>query len=90
MTIRTGDKRYICSFVKEIDGVFKPNVVVIEAPNNIIARVKLCEKHGVLNVPIDKRYQDIYKEEGIKDVRLSETNTYVGGQGDDDDFSDDS
>jgi len=90
MTVRIGNKRYICSFVKIIDNELKPNVVVIEAPNNIIARAKLCERYGVLNKEINKDRLRLNAEEGIKDIRLSETNTYVGGVDPYDDLSNDS
>jgi len=86
---RTGDKRYICSFVKKVGNELKPNVVVIAAPNNIVARAKLCEQYGVLNIQINIDRLRLNEEEGIKDIRLSETNTYVGGARDGD-LSDDS
>lgn len=73
---RRGNKRYICSFVKKINNELVPNVVVICASNNIVARAKLCQKYNVLNVMIDK--EKSYTEEGIKNIRVSETNTYEG------------
>lgn len=84
---RTGNKRYICSFVKEVDGELKPNVVVIAAANNIIAAAKLCEKYGVVNHQIPKELHRANSEEGIKTIRLSETNTYEG-ETEDESFSD--
>jgi hypothetical protein len=73
-------KRYMCSFVKRKGEEFLPNVVVIQASNNVAARAMLCLKYGVPNVTIDKRYRDRYTEEGVKDVRLCETNTYADGR----------
>lgn len=84
---QTGNKRYICSFVKEIDGELKPNVVVIAAPNNIIAAAKLCEKYGVVNHEIPTELRRNNGEAGIKTIRLSETNTYEG-ETEDERFSD--
>ena len=78
MTIRTGKKRYICSFIKVVDGTLKPRVVVIAAHNNIIARAALCEKYGVKNIMIDKDRVRLNSEEGIKTIRLSDTNVYEG------------
>jgi len=73
-----GDKRYICSFVEKLkDGSYMPRVVVIAAPNNIIARAILCEKHGAKNEMIDPNRLQLNADEGIKTIRLSETNTYV-------------
>ena len=83
MATRTGDKRYICSFVKlNADGELKPNVVVIAASNQLMAKAKLCESYGVKNVFIDKDKVRLNSEEGIKTIRLSDTNVYAKG-GDD-------
>ena len=75
------NKRYICSFVKEVDGKLKPNVVVIVAPNNIIARAILCEQYSVKNImlPGDRTWRNDML--GIKTIRLSDTNTYVDDEG---------
>jgi len=84
MASKTGSKRYICSFVKlNADGELKPNVVVIAAPNQLIARAKLCEKYKVKNISIDKNRLRLNAEEGIKTIRVSDTNVYVGGNFDD-------
>jgi hypothetical protein len=73
--VRTGRKRYICSFVKKnVDGILKPNVVVIAATNEVIARAQLRAKYNVPNVAI----KDNCDKEGVKTIRLSETNTYEG------------
>jgi hypothetical protein len=75
------NKRYYCSFVKEVDGELKPNVVVIIAPNNVIAKAVLCEQYGVKNrsIPIDRQWFN--DQDGIKTIRLSDTNTYVDDEG---------
>lgn len=75
------NKRYICSFVKEINGELKPNVVVITASNNVIARAMLCEQYGVENamIPEDRCWWN--DQAGIKTIRLSDTNTYVDDEG---------
>jgi hypothetical protein len=74
----TDNKRYICSFVKKVDGVLKPNVVVIAASNNIIAAAKLCETYDVVNHQIPREFHHSNNQEGIKTIRLAETNTYEG------------
>lgn len=79
MATENRKKRYICSFVEKVDGVLKPNVVVIAAHNNIIAKALLCEKYGVRNHEIDKNRLRLNLEEGIKSIRLAETNVYEGG-----------
>jgi len=76
-----GNKRYICSFVKEIVGGFQPNVVVIAASNNVLARALLCEQYNVVNTMIEKDRQWLNAEAGIKTIRLSDTNTYVDDEG---------
>lgn len=70
----TGKKRYICSFVKEVDGELKPNVVVIAATNNVIARTLLCNHHGVLNVMLKESRMN--NKAGIKSIRLSDNNVF--------------
>jgi len=77
----TNNKRYICSFVKEVEGELKPNVVVVTASNNIIARAILCEQYGVENfiIPSERRWWN--DQAGIKTIRLSDTNTYVDDNG---------
>jgi hypothetical protein len=73
--MRTGKKRYICSFVKkDRDGNLKPNVVVVAATNEVIARSVLCSDYNVPNVAIKNNFE----KEGIKTIRLSETNKYEG------------
>ena len=76
-----GNKRYICSFVKEVDGELKPNVVVVTAPNNVIARAVLVQDYGVVNEMIPKERQWWNDQLGIKTIRLSDTNTYVDDEG---------
>ena len=72
---RTGNKRYICSFVKKDDhGELKPHVVVVAAVGPIIARAILCQKYGAINKPAGRDN----KQEGIKTIREAETNTYEG------------
>lgn len=72
---RTGNKRYICSFVKEDEnGELKPNVVVVAAPNSLIARAVLCEKYKVKNKSASRNNT----EEGVKTIRESDTNKYEG------------
>jgi hypothetical protein len=75
------NKRYYCSFVKEIDGELTPHVVVVTAPNNIVARAVLCKQYGVVNeiIPEDRRWWN--DREGIKTIRLSDTNAYVDDEG---------
>ena len=75
------NKRYICSFVKKVDGELKPNVVVITASNNVIARARLCEQYSVENtmIPEDRHWWN--DQAGIKTIRLSDTNTYVDDEG---------
>ncbi|MHA1199673.1 MAG: hypothetical protein ACTSQF_10135 [Candidatus Heimdallarchaeaceae archaeon] len=75
------NKRYICSFIKEIDGELKRNVVIITASNNIIARAMLCEQYGVENIIIHPDRQWKNDQAGIKTIRLSDTNTYVDDKG---------
>ena len=62
MTTDNNKKRYICSFVKEIDGKLVPNVVVIVAPNNIVAKAVLCNKYIVKNVQISKEHLRLNRE----------------------------
>ena len=75
------NKRYYCSFVKEVDGELKPNVIVVIAPNSLVAKVILCKKYGVENVsiPSDRAWRN--DQAGIKTIRLSDTNTYVDDEG---------
>lgn len=79
MTTSERKKRYICSFVTKIDKKFVPNVVVIAASNNIIARALLCKRYGVKNIDIPTSKRHSYDMEGINSIRLSETNVYEGG-----------
>ena len=76
-----GNKRYYCSFVKEVDGELKPNVVVIVATSKVTARSILCETHGVVDFSIPKDRLWFNDQLGIKTIRLSETNTYVDDEG---------
>jgi hypothetical protein len=83
--VRTGRLRYICSFVlKNKAGRLVPNVVVITATNDLMARAQLCSQYGVPNVAI----KDNFDKEGIKKIRLSDTNRYEG-EPEGDDFSQD-
>jgi len=76
------NKRYYCSFVKKTeDGELKPNVVVITAPNSTVARAILCYQHGVVNIIIPEERRWWNDREGIKTIRLSDTNTYVDDEG---------
>jgi hypothetical protein len=75
------NKRYICSFVKEVDGELKPNVVVVVAPNNVIARALLVQDYSVVNEIIPEARQWWNDQPGIKTIRQSETNTYVDDEG---------
>ena len=75
------NKRYICSFVKEVDGELKPNVVVVVASNNVIARALLVQEYGVVNEIIPEERQWWNDQPGIKTIRQSETNTYVDDEG---------
>jgi len=75
------NKRYYCSFVKEVDGELKPNVVVIVAPNSVVARATLCHQYGVEKwaIPSDRAWRN--DQAGVKTIRLSDTNTYVDDEG---------
>ena len=75
------NKRYICSFVKEVDGELKPNVVVVIAPNNVVAKAVLCQQYEVedRSIPSDRAWRN--DQAGIKTIRLSDTNTYVDDEG---------
>ena len=75
------NKRYICSFVKDVEGELKPNVVVIAASNNVIARAMLCEQYGCVNEMIHPDDHHKNNQAGIKTIRLSDTNTYVDDEG---------
>ena len=75
------NKRYICSFVKEVDNELKPNVIVVIAPNSLIARGILCVEHGVENITIPTDEQWRNDQAGIKTIRQSDTNTYVDDEG---------
>jgi len=74
-------KRYICTFVKKNqNGEFIPNVIVIPAHNEILAQAILCETYRVPSEFIKRSYsRDEYEKEGIRTIRLAETNTYEGG-----------
>jgi hypothetical protein len=77
--MRTGKKRYICSFYKRnSDGIIKPNVVVVAAVNDLIARIKLCQDYGIPNHSLTSKEKAERSREGIKTIRLSETNKYEG------------
>ena len=73
--------RYICSFVKRVDGELKPNVVVVIAPNNVIARALLVQNYNVVNEMIPKDRHWFNDRPGIKTIRVSDTNTYVDDEG---------
>ncbi len=83
-------KRYICSFVKNINGELKPNVVVVAASNSLMAKVLLCKRYEVKNVDIPKERHKLNDMEGIKTIRIAETNVYEGGSVNDNFDSDDS
>lgn len=85
-------KRYICTFVKkdEKSDEFKGNLVVVAANNDVMAQVILCRTQNIPPVKIIPIYGKPYTEEGYKSIRLSETNTYEGGDPRYDNFSDDS
>jgi len=83
-------KRYICTFAKKnAKGELTPNLVVIAASNDIMAKAMLCEKYQIPSVFIKPNNIGDYNEEGIKSIRLSETNVYEGGSPDEN-FRDDS
>lgn len=90
MTNNERKKRYICSFVKRKGEELIPDVVVVAATNNVVARLILCEKYGVKNYDIPRGKRHDYSEEGINNIRLAETNTYEGGSINDNFDSDDS
>lgn len=70
-------KRYICSIVRKVDGKFKPDVVVISALNELYAKMKLCITYNIPDVIPEYKYvSSEYLGEGIKSIRISETNTY--------------
>ncbi len=73
-------KRYICTFVKkDQNGEFKPNVVVIAAHNEILAQAILCETYSIPPKFIRRADTGDYDREGLRTIRLAETNTYEGG-----------
>jgi hypothetical protein len=90
MTTAEKKKRYICSFVKQTKEGMKPNVVVVAASNNVVARAVLCERYGVRNADIPKENFHRNDVEGIKTIRLSETNVYEGESINENFISDDS
>jgi len=75
------NKRYICSFVKEVDGELKPNVVVVIAANNVLARAVLVQDYDVHNEMIPEERHWWNDQPGIKTIRQSDTNTYVDDEG---------
>lgn len=90
MTTAEKKKRYICSFVKQTRDGMKPNVVVVAATNNLIARAVLCEQYGVKNADVPKERFHLNDTEGIKSIRLAETNVYEGESVNENFISDDS
>jgi hypothetical protein len=78
--MRTGKKRYISSFIKKNkNGELAPNVVVVTAHNEVLAKATLCTKYDIPNIPVKRNERTgEYGSEGIKSIRLSETNTYEG------------
>jgi len=80
MLIERRKKRFICTFVKKNqNGEFKPNVVVIAAHNEVLAEAVLCETYGIPPTVVKKNSDEMYNHEGIRTIRLAETNTYEGG-----------
>ena len=76
---RTGKKRYVCSFLKkDRTGKIKPNVVVIAATNDVTAKVILCQQEDIPSLMLSGKEQYERDKEGIKRIRLCETNTYEG------------
>jgi hypothetical protein len=71
-------KRYICTYVKLIDNQYKGNVVVVCAHNDVMAKAILCEQYRIPAQQV-KTCAGEYKAEGIKSIRLAETNLYEGG-----------
>ncbi len=70
-------KRYICTFVKkDQNGEFKPNVIVIAAHNEILAQAIICETYHVPAKFIKRADTGDYDKEGLRTIRLAETNTY--------------
>lgn len=73
-------KRYICTYLKKQEnGEFKFFSSVICETSERRASTALSKKYDIPNKPIVCDIYGNYKEEGIKTVRLLETNTYVGG-----------
>lgn len=72
-------KRYICTFVKkDQNGKFKPNVIVIPAHNEVLAQAILCETYNVPAKFIQRADTGDYDREGLRTIRLAETNIYEG------------
>lgn len=72
-------KRFICTFVKKNqNGEFKSNVVVIAAHNELLAEAILCETYDIPNKIVKETSINGYDKEGIRTIRLAETNTYEG------------
>ena len=90
MLLERRKKRYICTFVKkDQNGEFKPNVVVVAAHNETLAQAILCETYNVPTKFIQRAETGEYDKEGIRTIRLAETNTYEGGS-EHENFRDDS
>jgi hypothetical protein len=67
--------------VKEVEGELKPNVVVVVASNNVLARALLVQNYGVENEMIPSERHWWNDQPGIKAIRQAETNTYVDDEG---------
>ena len=66
---------------------YKGNVVVVCAHNDTTAKAILCQQYGVPPTNVLSRYGE-HTCEGVISIRLAETNTYEGGDINDN-FSDD-
>lgn len=72
-------KRYICTFVKKEGGKFIEKVCVVAAHGESLARKEVSEKHSVTVKNAKHDEYGNYTDEGIKTIRVMETNTYEGG-----------
>ena len=53
-------------------------MVVIAAHNELLAQAELCERYNVPPVSVKRINFDEYDKEGVRMVRLAETNVYEG------------
>lgn len=85
------NKRYICSIVRRVDGVYKADVVVVAEKSVPAARALVCDKYSIPNVQAPYNYvSSVYTGEGIRSIRVAETNTYDTENPEFDNFRDDS